>query len=94
MKKFSAYRNYFFKLLIILLLFALFYRIIYPSIIWSKSLFALINLISEGIFSIHFDRIHYCYFTLATGLMSCLMAQLSYTFLKQFVFNKFKLLRV
>lgn len=82
LKDFSAYRNYFFKILIILLLFAFFYRILYPSVIWSKLLFFVINIISERIFSIHFDRIYCCYFTLATGLMSCFFSQILFSVLK------------
>lgn len=89
LKKFSAYKNYFLKILIILLLFAFFYRIIYPSVIWSKSLFFVINVISEGIFSIHFDKIYFCYFTLATGLICCFLSQILFSVLK-FAYSRLK----
>lgn len=89
LKKFSAYKNYFLKILIILLLFAFFYRIIYPSVIWSKSLFFVINVISEGIFSIHFDKIYFCYFTLSTGLICCFLSQILFSVLK-FAYSRLK----
>lgn len=56
MEKFSTYKNYFLRVLVILILFALLYRIIYPNYIWSKILFFLVNLISEGLFNHYIDR--------------------------------------
>lgn len=82
MIKFSAYRNYFFKVLIILILFGLSYRIVYPSHIWTKVLFSSVNLVSEGLFNNYIDRMACCYFTLATGLMCCFLSQILFSVLK------------
>ena len=82
MGKFSVYKNYFFRVLVILILFALLYRIIYPSYIWTKTLFFLVNFISEGLFNHYIDRMACCYFTLATGLMCCLLSQIFFSVLK------------
>ncbi len=82
MGKFSAYKNYFLRVLVILILFALLYRIIYPSYIWTKTLFFLINLISEGLFNNYIDRMACCYFTLATGLICCFLSQILFSVLK------------
>ncbi|WP_274292516.1 hypothetical protein [Clostridium perfringens] len=89
MGKFSAYKNYFLRVLVILILFALLYRIIYPSYIWTKTLFFLINLISEGLFNNYIDRMACCYFTLATGLICCFLSQILFSVLK-FSYSRLK----
>ncbi|AMN33767.1 hypothetical protein ACSXC4_12875 [Clostridium perfringens] len=89
LKKFSAYKIYFFKVLIILCLFALSYRVIYPSRIWGKLLFASVNLVSEGLFNNYIDRMACCYFTLATGLICCFLSQILFSVLK-FAYSKLK----
>lgn len=89
MGKFSVYKNYFLRVLVILILFALLYRIIYPSYIWTKTLFFLVNLISEGLFNNYIDRMACCYFTLATGLMCCFLSQILFSVLK-FAYSRLK----
>lgn len=89
MGKFSAYKNYFLRVLVILILFALLYRIIYPSYIWTKTLFFLVNIISEGLFNNYIDRMACCYFTLATGLMCCFLSQIFFSVLK-FAYSRLK----
>lgn len=89
MENFRAYKNYFLRVLVILILFALLYRIIYPSYIWTKTLFFLINLISEGLFNHYIDKIACCYFTLATGLMCCFLSQIFFFVLK-FAYSRLK----
>ena len=89
MGKFSAYKNYFLRVLVILILFALLYRIIYPSYIWTKTLFFLINLISEGLYNNYIDRMACCYFTLATGLICCFLSQILFSVLK-FSYSRLK----
>lgn len=89
MRKVSAYRNYVLKILINLCLFALLYRIIYPSRIWGKFLFSSVNLVSQGFFNCSIDRMYCCYFTLATGLASVFFSQILFDILKNVAF-KFK----
>lgn len=89
LKKFSTYKIYFFKVLIILILFGLLYRIVYPSHIWTKVLFSSVNLVSEGLFNNYIDRMACCYFTLATGLMCCFLSQILFSVLK-FAYSRLK----
>ncbi|HAT4307857.1 TPA: hypothetical protein I9080_001649 [Clostridium perfringens] len=89
LKKFSAYKNYFFRLLVILILFVLLYRIIYPSHIWGQTLFFFVNIISDGLFNNYIDRMACCYFTLATGLICCFLSQILFSVLK-FAYSRLK----
>lgn len=89
LKKFSAYKKYFFKLLVILILFVLLYRIIYPSYIWGQTLFFFVNIISDGLFNNYIDRMACCYFTLATGLICCFLSQILFSVLK-FAYSRLK----
>lgn len=89
LKKLGDHKNYFLRLFLILILFGILYRIIYPSSIWGHSLFFLVNLISEGLFNNYIDKMACSYFTLATGLFCCMLSQILFSVLK-IVYSRLK----
>lgn len=81
LKKLGDYKNYFLRLFLILILFGILYRIIYPSSIWGHSLFFIVNLVTER-FGYYVSRMPCCYYTLSTSLLCCFFAEIFFSVLK------------